>query len=30
MIQRLSALISRTYDYCVTCGWWVKDCGHTQ
>jgi hypothetical protein len=29
MIQRLRAILARTYDYCPTCGWWVKDCpGH--
>lgn len=30
MIERLLSLVVRTYDYCSTCGWWVKDCGHPQ
>lgn len=30
MIGRLLILVVRTYDYCKTCGWWVKDCGHPQ
>lgn len=29
MIRRLRTVLVRTYDYCPTCGWWVKDCpGH--
>lgn len=30
MTERLLNLVVRTYDYCKTCGWWVKDCGHPQ
>jgi hypothetical protein len=27
MIRRF---LAATYDYCKVCGWWVKDCGHSQ
>jgi hypothetical protein len=30
VIESLFSLIVRTYDYCKVCGWWVKDCGHSQ
>jgi len=24
----IANLLTALYDYCATCGWWTKNCGH--